>query len=104
MTTPLWIWSTYHGLAFIAQLFSSKRNNSAAGALIVISWMAGFAMLWSGHTGWFLWTNIPLILMMILFAAGHLTKPPAGSNEEEAQSAMWAAAVRLAVVLACWAL
>jgi hypothetical protein len=59
-------------------------------------------MLWTGHSGWFLWTNIPIILLMALSGFYHLGKPPNPHNEEQAANVLWATVFRLALVLVCW--
>jgi hypothetical protein len=103
MTTALWIWSAYHIIAAVGQTFSKKPNASAGMALIIISWMAGAAMVWSDHIGWFLWSNIPLVFLIAFAGITHLGKPPGPDNEEHAANALWSAAVRLSAVLATWA-
>jgi hypothetical protein len=103
MTTALWIWSAYHIMAVISQFFSKKPNSSAGVALTVISWMAGGAMVWSDHISWFLWLNIPLVVIIILAGFSHLGKPPGPNNEELASETLWGAAIRLFAVLATWA-
>lgn len=103
MTTALWIWSGYHAIAIIGNLFSKERR-SASVALTLISWMTWGAMLWSGHDGWFLWTNVPIIGAILLAGFAHLGKPPSSETEERAANLMWASTLRLFAVLTCWAL
>jgi len=103
MTTALWIWSAYHVIAFVGQMFSKKSNVSAGMALIIISWLSGAAMVWSDHIGWFLWSNIPLVVLIMLVGFTHLGKPPGPDNEELAANTLWSAAIRLLAVLATWA-
>lgn len=102
MTTSLWIWTGFHFLALLGTVFSKKPNASSNSAIIVITWLAFGAMLWSGHPGWFLWTNIPLLLLMGFAGLAQLGKPPTATNEEDAASSLWGTAFRLALVLACW--
>ena len=103
MTTALWIWSAYHAIAVIGQMFTRKPNASAGLALVLISWMAGAAMVWSDHIGWFLWSNIPVIAVVALAGLSHLGKPPGPDNEEKATEMLWASVIRLSAVLATWA-
>lgn len=103
MTTALWIWSAYHAIAVVGQMFSKKPNSSAGMALTLISWMAFGAMVWSDHISWFLWSNIPLIGIIVLVGLSHLGKPPGPDNEDQAADTLWGATVRLSAVIATWA-
>ena len=103
MTTALWIWSGYHVLALFGALFTIDRR-SAEIPLVLISWMAWAAMLWSGHDSWFLWTNAPVIAVILIAGLGQLSKPPAPDTEERATNMVWSATLRLFAVLVCWAL
>lgn len=70
-----------------------------------MSWMIGAAMLYTGHSGWFLWSNVPVIFgVFVLALAKFGVQPPKPDDIEAATSAMWACTVRLAAVLACWIL
>lgn len=103
MTTPLWIWSAYHVFAIIMGLFS-KEKSTINFALISMSWMVWSAMLWSESTGWFLWTNAPIICLIVLAGFAQLGKPPTADAEEKAAGIIWGGTLRLFTVLACWAL
>lgn len=102
MTTSLWIWTGFHFLALAATIFNKKPDASSTSALVIITWLAFGAMLWTGHKGWFLWTNIPLLILMAFSGISHLGKPPNANNEDEASRALWGVAFRLALVLVCW--
>ena len=103
MTTSLWIWSAYHIVTVTMSLFS-KEKSTIGFALTAISWMIWSAMLWSGSTGWFLWTNAPIICFIVLVGFAQLGKPPTADSEEKAASIIWGGTLRLFTVLACWAL
>ena len=102
MNTSLWIWTSVHALALMGSLIGNRPNKSSNSALIVITWLAYGAMLWSGHPNWFLWTNVPLLVLMAISGLYQLTKPPSPDNETQAADALWGTAFRLALVLACW--
>lgn len=102
MTTSLWIWTGFHFLALMGTMRSTKPNASATSALVVLTWLAFGAMLWTGHHNLFLWTNMPLLAVMALSGLVHLGKPPTPDNEEQAASALWGSVFRLALVLVCW--
>lgn len=101
MTTPLWIWSTYHIIVGFSALFSDERS-SMNFALTSMSWMTWGAMLWSGHNSWFLWTNVPVVCILVLGGFAQLGKPPTPDAEEKASILIWGAALRLFTVLSCW--
>lgn len=102
MTTSLWIWTVFHFLALISTMVGNKPNASSNSAIVVITWLAFGVMLWSGHPGWFLWTNVPLLSLMALGGIAQLGKPPGPANEDEAANTLWGTAFRLALVLTCW--
>jgi hypothetical protein len=102
MTTSLWIWTIFHFLALLSTIFSKKPDASSSSAIIVITWLAFGAMLWAGYPNWFLWTNIPLLLLMGFAGIAQLGKPPSATNEDEAARALWGVAFRLGLVLTCW--
>jgi len=104
MTTSLWIWTAFHFMALVNTMVGNKPDASSSSALVVITWLAFGAMLWSGHPGWFLWSNVPLLLLMALSGIYQLGKPPSPTNEDDAATTLWGTAFRLGLVLICWAL
>ena len=102
MNTSLWIWTGFHFLALVGTMRRGKPDSSVTSALVVLTWLAFGAMLWAGHPSWFLWTNIPLVMIMALSGIAQLGKPPSPDNEEQAANALRGAVFRLALVLVCW--
>lgn len=116
MTMSLWVWSFYHIVTLISQFFLSKESeisernkdvkskSSANSGIIAISWMVGGAMLWTGHTGWFLWTNMAIIMTALLSGAVMMGKPSKDGDSELAGKIVWSSATRLGFVITCWLL
>lgn len=105
MTTPLWIWTGYHAIALIGHTLSKKDTASLNFATTLMSWMIWAAMLYTGHDGWFLWSNLPVISLVFLAALAKFgVQPPKPDDIETATQTVWAATLRLGVVLACWLL
>jgi hypothetical protein len=105
MDTSLVIWSAYHAIALIGHMFSQKETASFNFATTLMSWMVWAAMLYTGHDGWFLWSNLPVIFIVFLVAVAKFgVQPPKPGDVETATQAIWAATLRLGVVLACWIL
>jgi len=102
MNSAFLVWSAFHALALVGNLYKGRGKVSPQVPVTLISWMTWGAMLLTGHVGWFLWTNIPLLLLVALSGFLHLAKPPNSRNEEDASEALWSAALRLALVLTCW--
>ena len=102
MNTSLWIWTLFHFVTLVRTMVGNKPNASARSAVVVITWLAFGAMLWSGHPNWFLWSNIPLLFLMGFAGLAQLGRPPSATNEDEAARALWGTAVRLGLVLTCW--
>jgi len=86
--------------AYVRALKDSKREFHVSMSLI--SLMGGAALLWTGHTSWFLGLNLLIVGTFVLAAFALIGISPPSLKNHDASAVAQAATLRFAVTLACW--
>ena len=103
MNTALFIWGCYGALNILSHLFLSKEGEKGFYAsMSAMSLMGGAALMWTGHTSWFLGLNLGIVGLLVAAALAQLGVSPPSAENYKASVIAQAATLRLAVVLACW--
>jgi len=103
LNTALTIWGIYCSFNILSHVSLSKEVEKGFYiSMSAMSLMGGAALIWTGHTSWFLGLNLALIGLLVMVALAQLGISPPSADNHKASIVAQAATLRLAVVLACW--
>jgi hypothetical protein len=103
LIAALAIWGALHAFNMLAYVLTMKGSSREFHiSLSLISLMGGSALMWTGHTSWFLGLNLAVVGALILAAFALIGISPPSLKNHDASDVAKSAALRFAVALACW--